>query len=197
MKNKKAEFNMKILTNLVIAMIIFALVLTVGIVLMDKLGDTMVSCASGITNEVVTEEVGWINSTTYTLANAGRNGFTSPAITALRNLSSGKTIVSANATLSASGIIVNATSIQWNNVSINYTYTWNDAHTWNTTTQTCLNASGGDAETGQGTGYTSTAYMSTQMNSTSGLASWTPAIIALVIGLIFIGAFMARRGKKY
>ena len=38
-------------------------------------------------------------------------------------------------------------------------------------------------------------YLSTQLGST-GLAGWTPAIIALVIGMLFLGAFMARKGGR-
>lgn len=48
-----------------------------------------------------------------------------------------------------------------------------------------------------GTANTTTQYMITQLGSTSGLASWTPAIIALAIGLLFIGAFMLNKGKGY
>lgn len=33
--------------------------------------------------------------------------------------------------------------------------------------------------------------------SSGGLGSWTPAIIALVIGVLFISAIMALRGRKY
>ena len=29
----------------------------------------------------------------------------------------------------------------------------------------------------------------------SGLAGWTPAIIALAVGILFLGAFMMRKGK--
>ena len=38
-------------------------------------------------------------------------------------------------------------------------------------------------------------YLSTQLGS-SGLAGWTPAIIALVIGMLFLGAFMARKDGR-
>lgn len=48
-----------------------------------------------------------------------------------------------------------------------------------------------------GTANTTADYMVTQMGSTSGLASWTPAIIALAIGLLFLGAFLARKGQSY
>lgn len=47
-----------------------------------------------------------------------------------------------------------------------------------------------------GTANTTADYMVTQLGSSSGLASWTPAIIALAIGVLFLGAFLTR-GRKY
>ena len=40
-----------------------------------------------------------------------------------------------------------------------------------------------------------TTYLSGQLGQ-SGLAGWTPAIIALVIGMLFLGMFMGVRGGK-
>lgn len=39
-------------------------------------------------------------------------------------------------------------------------------------------------------------YMVNQLGSSSGLASWVPAIIALLIGTLFLAAFMGRKGGK-
>jgi len=48
-----------------------------------------------------------------------------------------------------------------------------------------------------GTGFTTGSYLATQFGSSSGgLASWTPALIALGIGLLFLGAFNLGGGKK-
>jgi hypothetical protein len=44
-----------------------------------------------------------------------------------------------------------------------------------------------------GTANTTASYLLTQLGS-SGLAGWTPAVIAISIGLLFLGAFMV--GKK-
>lgn len=44
-----------------------------------------------------------------------------------------------------------------------------------------------------GTGNTTVQYLLTQLG-TSGLAGWTPAIIALSVGLLFIGAFLFQKG---
>ena len=46
-----------------------------------------------------------------------------------------------------------------------------------------------------GTANTNVQYLNTQLGQ-SGLAGWTPAIIAISVGLLFLGAFLAR-GKRY
>ena len=67
----------------------------------------------------------------------------------------------------------------------------NETLTYNTTSGTCYNSTGYNA------GTASTASQTTHALEgdlgTSGLAGWTGAIIALAVGLLFIGALM---GKK-
>lgn len=46
-----------------------------------------------------------------------------------------------------------------------------------------------------GTANTTVQYLNTQLGS-SGLAGWTPAIIAFVVGMLFLGAFMAKGGRR-
>ena len=46
-----------------------------------------------------------------------------------------------------------------------------------------------------GTANTTAVYLIGQLG-TSGLAGWTPAIIALSIGLLFLGAFMVNKGSR-
>ena len=46
-----------------------------------------------------------------------------------------------------------------------------------------------------GTANTNVQYMLTQLGS-GGLAGWTPAIIAISVGLLFLGAFMVGGAKK-
>ena len=46
-----------------------------------------------------------------------------------------------------------------------------------------------------GTANTNTQYLLTQLGS-SGLAGWTPAIIAISVGLLFLGAFMFKGKNK-
>jgi len=47
-----------------------------------------------------------------------------------------------------------------------------------------------------GTPNTTVQYLNTQLG-TSGLAGWAPAIIAFAVGMLFLGAFLVRKGRKY
>ena len=46
-----------------------------------------------------------------------------------------------------------------------------------------------------GTANTTVAYLNTQLG-TNGLAGWTPAIIALSVGMLFLGVFLTKRTRK-
>lgn len=46
-----------------------------------------------------------------------------------------------------------------------------------------------------GTSNTTVQYLLTQLG-TSGLAGWAPAVIAVSIGLLFLGAFMVGKGGR-
>jgi hypothetical protein len=46
-----------------------------------------------------------------------------------------------------------------------------------------------------GAAYTNTNYLMTQLG-VNGLAGWTPAIIAISVGLLFLGAFLVKGGKN-
>lgn len=46
-----------------------------------------------------------------------------------------------------------------------------------------------------GTANTTVQYLNTQLGS-SGLAGWTPAIIAISVGMLFLGVFLTRGGRK-
>jgi len=66
--------------------------------------------------------------------------------------------------------------------------------TWayNSTSQLCGN---GTATATPGYATVNSNYLITQMGQ-SGLAGWTPAIIAISVGLLFLGAFAFGRGRK-
>ena len=74
-----------------------------------------------------------------------------------------------------------------------------EATTYNASIQKCVNATATawgthwSPNTAGATGY----YLQTKMGEGSGgLASWTPAVIALMIGVMFIGAFAGGWGRK-
>ena len=46
-----------------------------------------------------------------------------------------------------------------------------------------------------GTGNTTVQYLLTQLGTT-GLAGWAPAVIAVSVGLLFLGAFMVGKGGR-
>jgi len=69
---------------------------------------------------------------------------------------------------------------------------------YNSTSQLCHNVTGTPSGTNSGStglGTNNLNYMETQLSS-SGLAGWTPAIIALAVGMLFLGAFVARKGSR-
>ena len=47
-----------------------------------------------------------------------------------------------------------------------------------------------------GTANTTVQYMLGQLG-TSGLAGWTPAIIAFSVGMLFLGSFFVGKGRRY
>ena len=79
-----------------------------------------------------------------------------------------------------------------------YAYNTNGTSTF--TDNACCLTGGTDCSsagnyTAASSGTTNLEYMNTQMGTT-GLAGWTPAIIALSVGMLFLGVFMARNGDR-
>ena len=77
----------------------------------------------------------------------------------------------------------------------NSTATCATNYVFNTTQQKCVNATNGDPTATGSPAYANTNYLTTQLGST-GLAGWTPAIIAIAVGIMFLGAFMIGGKKK-
>lgn len=65
--------------------------------------------------------------------------------------------------------------------------------TYNSTTNLCSN--GTDTASAGGSAYTNINTALTELGS-SGLAGWLPSIIAISIGLLFLGAFTVLGGSK-
>ena len=69
-----------------------------------------------------------------------------------------------------------------------------EGFTYNSSIDLCGNDTGEDTASPTGT-WTETNYLSGQLG-TSGLSSWTPAIIALVVGMLFLRMFMAKKSRR-
>ena len=68
-------------------------------------------------------------------------------------------------------------------------------YTYNATARQCQNSTGGDGTDPSNAGWVNTGYLNTQLG-TSGLAGWTPAIIAFSVGMLFLGGFLINRGNS-
>lgn len=99
-----------------------ALLITIMLYVMSQVGEN--TKVTGVSN-TVDVEVGWINSTTYSLQNKDKLDFALVSLLA-KNATSGAVIGSGNYTIS-DGVITNATSIRWNFVNFTYTYTQSTA----------------------------------------------------------------------
>ena len=79
-----------------------------------------------------------------------------------------------------------------------YVYNTNGSDTF-TDNNCCLTGGTDCSSTGNyttsSTATTNLEYMNTQLGS-SGLAGWTPAIIALSVGMLFLGVFLTRGGRR-
>ena len=83
-----------------------------------------------------------------------------------------------------------------------FTYQTNGSVSY--TTGLCCNSTSSDCGTGvTGVNWTNPSTATQNLNTIGGtyiatnLVSWIPVIIVLVIGMLFLGAFLARKGKTY
>ena len=63
-------------------------------------------------------------------------------------------------------------------------------------TDACYEATNVSNTTDAGTAGSNLIFMNNQLGS-SGLAGWTPAIIAFAVGMLFLGAFLIGKKRKY
>lgn len=108
----------------VVVFFVLGLIMTliIGFTVITTLVPVQEDLATTTSTITVTNESGHINETTYTLATTGYSGFTSPAIVTIINDTTFETISAPNYTLSSAGVLVNASSVEWNAVLITYTY---------------------------------------------------------------------------
>jgi len=70
-------------------------------------------------------------------------------------------------------------------------------YSWNSTANNCYEiANTSNTQANSGSSYTNVNYLLGQMG-TSGLAGWTPAIIAFSVGMLFLGSFFVGKGRRY
>ena len=75
--------------------------------------------------------------------------------------------------------------------AVNETYNITDRHCWD-----LLNGTKYQSGTPTDGGYVSGVYLSGQLGS-SGLAGWIPAVIAVMIGGLFLAYFGGKKNKQY
>jgi hypothetical protein len=111
------------LQKFIISVVIIGIVLVIGIYITDTIGNTIdaPNTAASVSNETIP----YINATGYTLALATAEDFASPVITAAWNATDDSPFGVGNISVSATGVVTNATATVWNNgVILSYTYTY-------------------------------------------------------------------------
>jgi len=128
--NKKGQISS--LTGIVSSLIIIAIFIVAGLVIVqefyeqDELADTQAT--------VINETIAYINETGYTLLESSASGFNSVRIIVAYNDTSGNsgvggynwTIPSGNYSVSSAGVVTNATTEIYYNVSISYTFQYGE-----------------------------------------------------------------------
>lgn len=121
LKNKKGVFGLNAVQTFFAVILGIALLAYIIVVVMGVLGGTTILKQSAYTQ--TNETGGFINQTGYTLSRStSESGYTSPTITQIVNNTDGSVINSGNWTISGS-TLRNATEINYNTISISYTYT--------------------------------------------------------------------------
>lgn len=196
--NKKGQINA--LSGMGIGLITFAIVIAIGMVVLTNFGNSQATCSGDvITYGIAINETGHVNSTPYTFVESSRKGFANIKIIAIQNVTEGKSglyLDAANWTLSSTSIR-NSTICpnDWYRANITYSYNWTNTHTWNSTAQACLNDSLGDSVTSISQTWTTVNYLNQNL-STTGLAGWVPALIAVMVGMLLLGFFAMGKGKR-
>jgi len=182
------------LPEIAFGIFIFSLIVGIGVLFLGQFAGSVAVCNQDTATTTINSVSGYINSTGFDLNTLEKTGFTIVSLVA-SNATDDQIIASGNYTIVA-GIIKNATAIVYDDALFNYTYTWSDPHELNLTTLECLNSTGGDSQTPTGEGYTSVVYLQGNLGQ-SGLAGWVPAIIAFMVGMLFLAYFLSGNKRKY
>ena len=120
MKNKKGQLGIDTAKAFLIGLMSLIIIGVVVIIVMVSLADTSLGTS---TYTITNESIAFLNGTGVTLATSGWAGFANPVITELLNASSEASFGTGNGTISALGVITNATASMWDEaVLVSYTY---------------------------------------------------------------------------
>ena len=116
---RKTQGQLGSLQGIILTIVVIGVLLGAGFFILDEFLDQTDDNVFTVTNE----SGGWINQTTYLLAQ--RNiapGFHSPVVTSAINSTSNASIPVGNMTVDGQGRIINSTSLEYEAVSFTYTY---------------------------------------------------------------------------
>jgi len=158
----------------VLTLILVGIVLGIGIFILSNLGDNLSTTAGSVTNET---GLG-INRTGITVDTASTSGFNSFALTTcFANATGTGTLGAANAsiasgnwtTVSDTGVIINATSLEYDDVKCSYTYLY---------------------------GTEASAAVDSTITGVSDFADWIAIIVVVMAAAIVLGIVLSSFGRK-
>jgi len=122
LKDNKGVFGLTAVQAFFAIIFGIALLAYVIVIIMGTLGGTGI--LSQLSGSINNETGAWINATSYTVEQSDSSGFAGLTITALYNATDDTEIALGNVTTSATGI-TNASTTNWDDVLVSYTYTYN------------------------------------------------------------------------
>lgn len=109
-----------IITGLVFGIAGLVIGVIIALVITSTLGGADLHTTTR-TGGTVTDEAGWINTTTYTLAEASGSR-TSYVITGALNTTDSQMLLAGNYSVDSNGVVTNASATEWEAITFNYTY---------------------------------------------------------------------------
>lgn len=120
--NKKGQ-NLNLIIMIVFGIASLVIGTIVAFTLISTLSGANLLQQGRTTGTVSNETGGWLNSSGYTLDSFDTWLHTAPSITAMRNGTDATVISAANYTINSNtGVVTNATALNWASIQIDYTY---------------------------------------------------------------------------
>jgi len=121
-KNNRGQMSAAFVTGLVMGTAALVITAIIALVVVDTLTSADL-VSDGRDTVTVLNELGHVNITGHTLTGTSADYVPGTfTISGLVNYTDGTTFLLPNATTSAAGVVTNASTSVWNNVTINYTY---------------------------------------------------------------------------